>query len=121
MTYAEASLRLETQLSSHPTVVAGLSGALAGGAQALIAAPAENLRLSLEGGNYQASWSKAWREVFWGNGAHTAASGQPLKVRDARHLMTWMQEIGAMAGRGWHGWRLGIVKEVVGRLLNLDN
>ena len=39
-TYSEASSFLEPYLASHPTTLAAVSGALAGGTQAIVAAPA---------------------------------------------------------------------------------
>src|ERR1700736_75595 len=64
-TYAMTSSALEPHIGSHSTTMAALSGATAGGVQALVAAPAENVRLVLEGGS-GASWSAAWKEVFRG-------------------------------------------------------
>ena len=41
--YSEAASHLQTTLPSHPTLVSALAGAVAGGTQALVAAPAENV------------------------------------------------------------------------------
>ncbi|TFY68247.1 hypothetical protein EVG20_g3642 [Dentipellis fragilis] len=48
-TYAETSSALQPFLGSYPVAVAALSGAAAGGSQALVAAPTENVRLAIEG------------------------------------------------------------------------
>lgn len=47
-TYTITSNVLEPNLNAHPTVIAAMSGAAAGGMQAVIAAPAENVRLVSE-------------------------------------------------------------------------
>lgn len=55
--YSEASSFLEGRLS-HPLAVTLVSGTIAGGAQAIVAAPAENVRLILEGGGSHAGWTE---------------------------------------------------------------
>lgn len=112
-TYSEVSSRLEPHFQSHPTVLAALSGASAGGMQALIAAPAENVRLALEGNPSVRGWSYAWKEVFRGTQSPAEMSRQS-EVREARQVRDWMREVGNMAGRGWDGWSWGLAKDVCG-------
>jgi hypothetical protein len=111
-TYALASGVLEPHLSSHPTITAALSGGTAGGLQALVAAPAENVRLVLEGGS-GAGWSGAWKEVFRGTVPISSTTTQRENVRQVRD---WMTEVRGMAGRGWDGWGWGCAKDVCGEL-----
>jgi hypothetical protein len=59
-TYAKARHAIEAHLSHHLILTATLAGGLAGGAQALVAAPAENVRLVIEGGTGGA-WFHAWK------------------------------------------------------------
>jgi len=112
-TYSETSITLEPHLSSHPTVLAALSGASAGGVQALVAAPAENVRFALEGNPSVRGWSHAWKEVFRGTQSPEEASRQSV-VHEARQVRHWMREVGDMAGRGWDGWGWGFAKDVCG-------
>jgi hypothetical protein len=111
-TYALTYGVLEPHLSLHPTTTAALSGATAGGLQALVAAPAENVRLVLEGGS-GASWSSAWKEVFRGTVPISSTTTQRENVRQVRD---WMTEVRGMAGRGWDGWGWGCAKDVCGEL-----
>ncbi|KAF8919345.1 hypothetical protein CPB85DRAFT_1278680 [Mucidula mucida] len=97
-TYGEASTALDPYIGHHPTATAALSGAFAGGAQALVAAPAENARLLLEGGTVYHSWSHAWKET----------------MEEARQVRSWMKDVGDMAGRGWDGWGWGLAKDMCG-------
>lgn len=112
-TYTEASTRFGPHLDSQVSVAA-LSGAMAGGAQALVAAPAENVRFVLEGGSPATGWSHAWKEVFRGT-----RTSLPLSKRDelheARQIRDWMREVSDMAGRGWDGWKWGVAKDACGR------
>lgn len=96
--YSEASSFLEGRLP-HPLAVSLVSGAVAGGAQAIAAAPAENVRLVLQGGGSHASWSSAWKDVFKGS---ESGIEQPKvnQLREARQVRMWMKEVGEMAGRG---------------------
>ncbi|KAI0341756.1 hypothetical protein BDW22DRAFT_1332297 [Trametopsis cervina] len=111
-TYAEASAVLEPHCK-HSLVVATLSGAVAGGAQALVAAPAENVRLLLEGGSQTTGWSHAWKEVFRGTSPSQALSKQE-QLHEARQVRDWMREVGDMAGRGWDGWKWCVAKDTCG-------
>jgi hypothetical protein len=115
--YAEMSRLLEPHLGQHPTTMAAMSGAFAGAAQALVAAPAENVRLLLEGGTVYKSWSHAWKEVFRGTVPLSDSEGVATR-NNARQVRTWMKEVGEMAGRGWDGWGWGCAKDVCGVSLN---
>lgn len=112
--YAESSSVIEPYLDSYPIMIAGLSGGIAGGLQAVVAAPAENVRLLLEGGSgsYH-SWSHAWKVVFKGTEIQEPASRE-RKMKDARQVRRWMKDVGDMAGRGWNGWGWGLAKDITG-------
>ncbi|GJE95174.1 hypothetical protein PsYK624_113550 [Phanerochaete sordida] len=111
-TYSEAATFLEPHIDS-PIPLAAASGALAGAAQALLAAPAENVRFVLEGGSAATGWSYAWKEVFRGtSGAQTLSKRDEL--HQAREVREWMREVSDMAGRGWHGWKWGVAKDACG-------
>ncbi|KAJ4488481.1 hypothetical protein J3R30DRAFT_3436065 [Lentinula aciculospora] len=112
-TYAETANMIEPYLSRHPTITAALSGAVAGGFQAVVAAPAENVRILFEGGSGYHSWSHAWKDVFRGTESQSSAS-RGNKMQDARQLSRWMKEVGDMAGRGWNGWTWGCAKDTTG-------
>ncbi|KZT11292.1 uncharacterized protein LAESUDRAFT_720506 [Laetiporus sulphureus 93-53] len=113
-TYTEVSNTLEPHLQSSPILLAAISGASAGGMQALVAAPAENVRLAFEGGSTSAQgWSHAWKEVFRGTQKRLTTSGSN-KVHEARQVRDWMREVGEMAGRGWDGWGWGFAKDICG-------
>jgi hypothetical protein len=114
-TYAEALHTIEPHLSHCPTLTAALAGGLAGGAQALAAAPAENVRLVIEGGTGGSSWFHAWKEVF--QGIRSSSVSRQKDIEDIRQLRGWMQEVGGMAGRGWNGWGWGLGKDVCGEWL----
>lgn len=112
-TYSEVSTALEPHLATHPTFLAAISGACAGGMQAFVAAPAENVRFVLEGASSATGWSHAWKEVFRGTEPQ-AAVPREAQVREARQVREWMKEVGEMAGRGWDGWGWGFAKDVCG-------
>jgi len=103
-------IALEPHLSSHPTTTAALSGATAGGVQSLVAAPAENVRLVLEGGS-GTGWSGAWKEVFRST---MPVSSTIIQRENIRQVRDWMSEVKGMAGRGWDGWEWGCAKDVCG-------
>ncbi|KAH7929798.1 hypothetical protein BV22DRAFT_1029198 [Leucogyrophana mollusca] len=109
-TYSECSNVLEQTIGAHPICVAALSGAAAGGVQALSAAPAENVRLMIEGGS---GWSTAWKEVFRVTRPSSTSNVQD-EMRDIRQVRQWMREVSSMAGRGWDGWGWGCAKDVCG-------
>lgn len=115
-TYAEVSEALEPHLSSSPIALAAISGASAGGMQAVIAAPAENVRLAIEGGSSSArGWTHAWKEVFRGTQSRSSSLPRHDEVREARQVRDWMKEVGEMAGRGWDGWGWGCAKDICGK------
>lgn len=111
-TYSETTSFLEPHLDS-PIYVAALSGAVAGGAQALVAAPAENVRFVLEGGSPATGWSYAWKEVFRGTRSDPFLSKRD-ELHEARRVRDWMREVSDMAGRGWDGWKWGVAKDACG-------
>lgn len=103
--------------SLSPTAVAAVSGCCAGSVQALAAAPAENVRMVLEGGQSRGSWSVAWKEVFAGTESLSpTASREAAKHRDElRKIRKWMREVREMAGRGWQGLGFGVAKDSCGK------
>ncbi|KIJ69582.1 hypothetical protein HYDPIDRAFT_36617 [Hydnomerulius pinastri MD-312] len=111
-TYTESASILEPHIGHYPTCMAALSGAAAGGMQALVAAPVENARLVIEGGTGR-GWSHAWKEVFRGTYPADSAS-KADQIRDIRQVRLWMKDVGEMAGRGWMGWGWGCGKDVCG-------
>ena len=111
-TYSEVTALLEHHTDSQ-IPVAAISGAVAGGTQALVAAPAENVRFALEGGSPAAGWSHAWKEVFRGTRSDLPKSKRD-ELHEAREVRDWMREVGDMAGRGWDGWKWGVVKDACG-------
>lgn len=113
-TYTETFNVIEPHIEKHPVGCAAIAGGLAGGAQALLAAPAENVRIALEGGSGGSSWSKAWKEVF--RGTISTGASKKRDIEDIRQLRTWMKDVGDMAGRGWNGWGWGLGKDIFGKL-----
>jgi hypothetical protein len=124
-TYTEVSAGLEsTPIGQHPTLVASLSGGVAGAMQAVAAAPVENVRLVVEGGSAKSGWSSAWQEVFRRakhlgiTGQDTEAVGGKPNVQDikkAREVRDWVRDVRGMAGRGWEGWGWGVAKDSCGK------
>lgn len=114
-TYTGCSSYLQSYLGIHSMFAVALSGAAAGGMQALVAAPVENVRLVIEGGAGK-GWSHAWKEVFRGTQPIIASRSQ--QVRDIRQLRLWMQDVTEMAGRGWAGWGWGCGKDVCGKQIS---
>ena len=110
--YAEAYSTSEPYLSEHPTLHAAISGAVAGGAQAIVGAPAENIRLVIEGGTGD-GWSHAWKEVFRGT-VPARKTSRAEGLNEARQVRHWMRDVRDMAGRGWDGWGFGFIKDVFG-------
>ena len=113
--YSESSSVLGScdGLESRPIAIAAISGAIAGGAQAIMAAPAENVRLAIERGA-GGGWSHAWKEVLRGT-APIQSSGS-ASLRELRHVRSWVMDVRNMAGRGWNGWGWGLAKDVCGEL-----
>lgn len=109
--YGETSSQLDSFLPSQTLVNSAMSGAVAGACQAVVAAPAENVRLLLERGFHGHSWTCAWKEVFHSRVEIPKAKTQ---LNDMRQLRIWMHDVGQMAGRGWEGWGWGCAKDAVG-------
>jgi len=112
--YGETSKRLEPSLGSHTLANSAISGAVAGASQALIAAPAENVKLLLEHGLVGHSWTCVWKEVLREKNVPGPTSATSIRFQDFRPLRGWLQEVGAMAGRGWNGWGWGCAKDTFG-------
>ncbi|KAK7023966.1 hypothetical protein R3P38DRAFT_2955152 [Favolaschia claudopus] len=111
--YAEASNVLHPHIGSHPTAMAAIAGSVAGGTQALVSAPAENVRLLVEGGTSHNSWLHAWKEVFRGTPSPSTSSRHDA-IEEIRQVRSWMKEVGGMAGRGWEGLGYTLGKDVTG-------
>ncbi|TFK29804.1 hypothetical protein FA15DRAFT_663072 [Coprinopsis marcescibilis] len=109
--YGVANDAITSNIGEHPIRAAALAGGFAGGCQALLAAPAENVRLLLEGGSGGHSWNSVWKEVFQSRIPSSSTTVQQ-EIHEIRELRTWMKEVGEMAGRGWDGWRWGCAKDV---------
>ena len=109
--YSESSSLLSGG-ETHPIATAAISGAIAGGAQAIVAAPAENLRLAIEGGAAGGRWSHAWKEVLRGT---VQNQSERQSLHELRQVRGWMMEVRDMAGRGWNGWGWGLAKDVCGK------
>lgn len=110
--YGHVYSYLEPSCGNHTALAAAISGGVAGGCQALVAAPAENVRLFLEGGSGGISWSHAWKEVF-----RNQIISQNHQREEIRQVRSWMRDVGEMAGRGWNGWRWGCCKDICGKHL----
>ncbi|KAJ7197159.1 hypothetical protein GGX14DRAFT_552434 [Mycena pura] len=110
--YTEASTALQPYIS-HPVSNAAISGAVAGGSQALVSAPVENVRFLVQGGTSGSLWSNAWKEVFRGTTGVRSASRHET-IEEARKVRSWMREVGGMAGRGWDGLAYTFGKDVMG-------
>lgn len=116
--YAETSSALEGHVP-HPLAVSFISGAVAGGAQAIVAAPAENVRLVLEGNNNHTGWSSAWKDVFLGSQDVKTPKSSRSHYKEAREIRIWMKDVSGMAGRGWNGWGWGFAKDLCGTTRNI--
>jgi hypothetical protein len=113
--YAESFDTLSPYIGHHTTVNAACSGAIAGGLQAIVAAPAENVRLLFETGYHHHSWSHAWKEVFRGI---PKAVDKETKLKEIREMRSWAKEVremSEMAARGWNGWGWGVAKDMCGQ------
>ncbi|KAJ7582646.1 hypothetical protein C8J56DRAFT_225653 [Mycena floridula] len=112
-TYSEVHATLDPHIGYHPTATAAISGAFAGLAQAIVAAPVENVRLLLEGETAYHSWTHAWKDVFTGT-----EPPKPLTKAEAidnvRQVRTWMKDVAEMGHRGFDGWRWGCLKDLCG-------
>lgn len=112
-TYAETYSIIEPTIHNHPIIGAAVSGGIAGGVQALVAAPAENVRLAIEGGTAGHSWAQAWRSMVR-NSPRTLRESRGTQLQEVRELRKWMREVREMAGRGWSGWGWGCAKDICG-------
>lgn len=112
--YGEASKMLDPYLSTHSLLNSATSGAIAGASQAIVAAPAENVRILLEQGFGGHSWSCAWKEIFHKKVIQSMSPAQSPTIQGIRQLRGWLQEVGQMAGRGWIGWRWCVGKDTFG-------
>lgn len=113
-TYAETYSFVEPNMKNHPILGAAVSGVVAGGAQALVAAPAENVRLAIERGTTGQSWTQAWRTMIR-NSPQPSRESRNSQLREVRELRRWAREVGEMAGRGWNGWGWGCAKDMCGK------
>ncbi|KAF8509667.1 hypothetical protein BU17DRAFT_56002, partial [Hysterangium stoloniferum] len=115
-TYSEAMSVLSAYSPAlSPIAVEAISGSCVGSVQVLAAAPAENVRIVLEGGKTQGSWSVAWKEVFAGTEPLVSEPLQPTQHHEeAREVREWVREVRGMAGRGWQGLGFGIAKDSFG-------
>lgn len=111
-TYSETSTFVSSHISSS-LCTAAIAGGVAGGVQALVAAPAENVRYFLESGSPTTGWSHVWKEVFRGTEDPSDAPKE-AQIREARQVRQWMREVGELAGRGWDGWGWGCAKDICG-------
>jgi hypothetical protein len=108
--YAETFSLLSNYLDTIPAAM--LAGGAAGGMQALVAPPIENIRLAIEGGS--GGWTHAWKEVFRDTAAPRRLTTKAEELSHARRVRDWMREVGDMAGRGWKGWGWTLAKDVSG-------
>lgn len=115
VSYAEAGDLLEPWLGEHSLSNAAVSGAIAGASQAIVAAPAENVRILLEQGFGASSWSSAWKEVFRAGLVPAIPKNSTEKLHEIRQLRSWFNDVGQMAGRGWSGWGWGFAKDTIGK------
>ncbi|KAG8895337.1 hypothetical protein FRB99_000630 [Tulasnella sp. 403] len=107
-----------------------MSGAVAGTIHAIAGAPADNVRLLLEGGSHRldfhgtgSGWRQAWLEVFRKvdhvgpphieHGQVVSSIGSLKTRREAREFRAWMKEVKGMA-RGWDGMWWGCGKDALG-------
>ncbi|KDN50603.1 hypothetical protein RSAG8_01101, partial [Rhizoctonia solani AG-8 WAC10335] len=95
----------------NSTAASAIAGATGGAVQSIVGAPAENVRLYLEGGmtGKQTSvqgWRQAWKEVFVDSSRSEGTRDREALRREARATREWMREVADMSmTRGWEGWR----------------
>ncbi|EUC64896.1 hypothetical protein RSOL_494180 [Rhizoctonia solani AG-3 Rhs1AP] len=105
---------------SNSTAASAIAGATAGAVQSIIGAPAENVRLYLEGDmtGKQTSvqgWRQAWKEVFVDSSQSQETRDLKALRREARATRDWMREVADMSmTRGWEGWRWSCAKDTLG-------
>lgn len=117
------SIHQET-LCPNSTAASAIAGAAAGAVQSIAGAPAENVRLILEGGmtgkQSVHGWRQAWKNVFVDSSQPHVQLDKKASRQQAREMREWMKEVGDMAGRGWDGWRWSCAKDVCGKQLSLN-
>ncbi|CAE6475177.1 unnamed protein product [Rhizoctonia solani] len=104
----------------NSTAASAIAGAAAGAVQSIVGAPAENVRLYLEGDmtGKQTSvqgWRQAWKEVFLDADRSEGGKDRKTLRREARATREWMREVADMSmTRGWEGWRWSCAKDTLG-------
>ncbi|CAE6495417.1 unnamed protein product, partial [Rhizoctonia solani] len=104
----------------NSTAASAIAGATGGAVQSIVGAPAENVRLYLEGGmtGKQTSvqgWRQAWKEVFVDSSRSEGTRDREALRREARATREWMREVADMSmTRGWEGWRWSCAKDTLG-------
>lgn len=111
--YGAAYSVIEPNLHNKPLTSAALSGGMAGGIQALVAAPVENVRFVIEGGAVGQSWLQAWKSMM-SDSAWISPQAHRVQVKEARAFRNWMRDVQDLAGRGWSGWGWGFAKDICG-------
>jgi hypothetical protein len=111
--YSAAYTVIEPNLHNKPLLSAAVSGGIAGGIQALVAAPVENIRLVVEGGAAGQSWLQAWKYMM-DDSSRVSRQARRAQLKEARAFRKWMLDVHDLAGRGWHGWGWGFAKDVCG-------
>ncbi|KAF8754364.1 mitochondrial carrier family [Rhizoctonia solani] len=108
----------DTHLNS--TIASAIAGATAGAVQSIAGAPAENVRLYLEGDTTgkQTSvqgWRQAWKDVFRDSDQSGMERDRKALRREARATRNWAREVAGMSmGRGWEGWGWSCAKDTLG-------
>ncbi|KAH7341886.1 mitochondrial carrier domain-containing protein [Rhizoctonia solani] len=102
------------------TAASAIAGAAAGAIQSIAGAPAENVRLYLEGdvtGKQTSAqgWRQAWKEVFVDSSRSERIEDRKSLRQEARATRQWMREVAGMSmSRGWEGWRWNCAKDTLG-------
>ncbi|CAE6524938.1 unnamed protein product [Rhizoctonia solani] len=108
------------------TAASAIAGATAGAVQSIAGAPAENVRLYLEGdvtGKQTSAqgWRQAWKEVFVDSSQAEAAKDRKTLRREARATRQWMREVAGMSmSRGWEGWRWNCAKDTLAQNFRIN-
>ncbi|KAF8717827.1 hypothetical protein RHS02_09318, partial [Rhizoctonia solani] len=108
----------DTHLNS--TIASAIAGATAGAVQSIAGAPAENVRLYIEGDTTgkQTSvqgWRQAWKDVFRDSDQSGMERDRKALRREARATRNWAREVAGMSmGRGWEGWGWSCAKDTLG-------
>ncbi|KAF8329791.1 uncharacterized protein EI90DRAFT_3155208 [Cantharellus anzutake] len=125
---ATNSILTDLYPSASTIATSAVSGSVAGFAQALAGAPADNVRSLIERGVYHpetsvSGWRHAWKEVFRGTkplqsaeaSSNVRAKEQARQThQEIREVRSWVKDVREMAGRGWEGWGWGCAKDVLG-------